>query len=150
MTDAETTVTGYEIDDEPTRLDRGTVVTFLTEQVYWARWRGPDEINAQFDSAWRVVGAYHRESGRLVGFARAVSDGVALAYLADVFVDPDHRGAGVGVALVKAMIDDGPGAAFRWMLHTEDAQGLYRKFGFAAPPAGYLERPNTLGHPPRG
>lgn len=143
MPDASTTTADYEIDDDRDRLDRDTLVAFLTEQVYWAKWRGSAEINAQFDSAWRVVGAYHRESGRLVGFARALSDGLALAYLADVFVDPDHRGAGLGVALVKAMIDDGPGAHFRWMLHTADAHDLYRKFGFAEPDRTYLERPAT-------
>ena len=39
------------------------------------------------------------------------------------------------------MIDDGPGAGWRWMLHTSDAHGLYREFGFAAPSSRYLERP---------
>jgi hypothetical protein len=39
----------------------------------------------------------------MVGFARAVSDGVAmayLAYLADVLVAPAARGIGLGVGLV--------------------------------------------------
>jgi hypothetical protein len=31
------------------------------------------------------------------------------------------------------MIDDGPGAGFRWALFTGDAHGLYQRFGFAAP-----------------
>ena len=39
------------------------------------------------------------------------------------------------------MIDRGPGAAFRWCLHTADAHGLYEKFGFARPDGNYLERP---------
>jgi hypothetical protein len=30
----------------------------------------------------------------MVGFARAFSDGAATAYLADVYVLPEHRGAG--------------------------------------------------------
>ena len=46
-----------------------------------------------------VVGAY-RPTGELVGFARAVSDGVTFGYLADVFVLSSARGAGLGVALV--------------------------------------------------
>jgi hypothetical protein len=36
----------------------------------------------------------------MVGFARAVSDGVAMAYLADVLVAPAARGIGLGVGLV--------------------------------------------------
>ena len=40
------------------------------------------------------------------------------------------------------MIEDGPGAGWRWMLHTSDAHGLYRQFGFARPNHRYLERPS--------
>jgi GNAT superfamily N-acetyltransferase len=141
----------YEIDDDPARVDRDAVVALLEAHAYWGRWRTPADVNAQFDSAWRVVGAYHRPTGRLVGFARAMSDGLALAYLADVFVQPDHRGVGLGVALVESMIEDGPGADFRWMLHTDDAHELYRKFGFAEPDRTFMERkagPSKLRTPP--
>jgi hypothetical protein len=41
------------------------------------------------------------------------------------------------------MIENGPGAAFRWMLHTSDAHDLYRKFGFAEPEANFMERRST-------
>jgi hypothetical protein len=39
------------------------------------------------------------------------------------------------------MIDNGPGARFRWLLHTRDAHRLYERFGFAKPDETYLERP---------
>jgi len=85
----------------------------------------------------------------MVGFARAYGDG-GCAYLADVYVLPGHRGAGLGKALVRMMIEDGPGAGWRWMLHTSDAHGLYRRFGFAAPSRRYLERvPRSQGTTPR-
>jgi GNAT superfamily N-acetyltransferase len=58
-----------------------------------------------------------------------------------VYVLPEFRGQGAGAALVRAMIEEGPGAAFRWMLHTADAHGLYRRFGFMPPGETYLERP---------
>jgi GNAT superfamily N-acetyltransferase len=130
---------GYEIDDDPGRVDAGAAVEFLTTQAYWGRHRGGDEIRRQISSAWRVIGAYDA-AGAMVGFARAFSDG-ASAYLADVYVLPAHRGVGLGKDIVRAMIDDGPGAGFRWMLHTADAHDLYRQFGFAAPDGRYLERP---------
>ena len=66
---------------------------------------------------------------------------MSFAYLADVFVVRAARGAGLGQALVEAMIERGPGAHLRWALHTADAHGLYRKFGFAEPGDRYLERP---------
>ena len=87
----------------------------------------------------------------MVGFARALSDGVALAYLADVYVLENHRGRGLGRALLQEMIEDGPGKEFRWLLHTADAHGLYREFGFTAPDATIMERASrrpTATNPP--
>ncbi|WP_027344797.1 GNAT family N-acetyltransferase [Hamadaea tsunoensis] len=130
---------GYEIDDDPERIDLDAAWTFLSTEAYWGKWRGREDFAAQVRASWRVVGAYDG-TGAMVGFARAVSDGLALAYLADVYVDPAHRGRRLGVALVHVMIEEGPGAEFRWMLHTSDAHDLYRKFGFGEPTT-VLERP---------
>jgi RimJ/RimL family protein N-acetyltransferase/GNAT superfamily N-acetyltransferase len=129
----------YEIDDDLGRVDADAAVAFLTTQAYWGKWRGAADIKGQIAVAWRVVGAYDR-AGAMVGFARAYGDG-GCAYLADVYVLAEHRGAGLGQALVRMMIEDGPGAGWRWMLHTSDAHGLYRQFGFARPNGRYLERP---------
>ena len=134
------TSAGYEFDDDASRVDKDTVWEFLC-QAYWNRGRTRAQFEEQLALAWRVVGVYEAGTGRQVGFARAVSDGAFFAYLADVFVLPDARGAGLGKELVAAMIDRGPGAGFRWTLHTADAHGLYRKFGFAEPDATYMERP---------
>jgi N-acetyltransferase len=129
----------YEIDDDPGRIDAGAAVSFLATEAYWGRWRDEQEIRRQIAEAWRVAGAYDR-TGAMVGFARAFGDG-GTAYLADVYVLPGHRGAALGKALVRMMIEEGPGAGLRWMLHTADAHGLYRSFGFSRPDANYLERP---------
>ncbi|MCP2261015.1 Acetyltransferase (GNAT) family protein [Streptoalloteichus tenebrarius] len=144
MTEPATVPPDYELDDDPARVDRDALWAFLSEQAYWARWRDRAVVERQLDAAWRVVGVYERATGRMVGFARAAGDGVSVAYLADVYVLPEHRGHGLGVALVRAMVDEGPGATLRWMLHTNDAHGLYAKFGFAPPNDQYLERPRRL------
>src|SRR5215831_8662136 len=130
---------GYELDDDPGRVDLDVVFRYLSRESYWAEGRPRETVARLVREAARVVGVYH--AGRQVGFARAVSDGVSFAYLADVFVLPDARGAGLGKELVATMIDRGPGAGFRWALHTDDAHGLYGKFGFAKPDHKYLERP---------
>src|SRR5215471_4867949 len=139
-------VGSFELDDDPGRVDRDAVWAFLSQEAYWGRGRSRADLEHELDSAWRVVGAYQPGSGRMAGFARAVSDGVAYAYLADVFVVADVRGQGLGTALVETMIDRGPGAGFRWCLHTSDAHGLYQKFGFTHPDQSYLER--SPGRPP--
>lgn len=140
----------YEIDDDPGRIDAGAAAAFLTAQAYWGRQRDGAEIGRQIASAWRVVGGYDR-AGAMVGFARAFGDGRTV-YLADVYVLPAHRGAGLGSAIVRAMTEEGPGKDLRWMLHTLDAHGLYRRFGFAPPGGSYLERPGAASpaRPPVG
>ncbi len=123
---------------------------FLSAEAYWSRWRSRDDVQRQIQGAWRVVGCYDGQ-GHMVGFARALSDGVALAYLADVYVLENHRGRGLGRALLQEMIEDGPGKEFRWLLHTADAHGLYRQFGFTAPDATIMERASrrpTATNPP--
>ena len=135
----------YVLSDATERLDRDVVWQFLSTEAYWGRWRSRADVEEQIDGAWRVVGAYVESTGEMVGFARAVSDGVAFAYLADVFVDAAHRGAGLGHRIVATMIDDGPGADFRWVLFTGDAHGLYRQHGFADPESTAMVRPARLG-----
>ncbi len=140
----------YEIDDSPDRVDPDAVWQFLSAEAYWSRWRSRDDVQRQIQGAWRVVGCYDGQ-GHMVGFARALSDGVALAYLADVYVLENHRGRGLGRALLQEMIEDGPGKEFRWLLHTADAHGLYRQFGFTAPDATIMERASrrpTATNPP--
>ena len=136
----------YELDDDPTRVQRDAVWAWLSTEAYWGGWRTREQVETQLDNAWRVVGAYDRPTGELVGFARAVSDGVGFAYLADVFVVDAHRGHGLGKRLIRLMIDDGPGADMRWTLFTGDAHGLYRQFGFAEPDATAMVRPALYRH----
>ena len=128
----------YELDDDPARVDVDAVHAFLT-QSYWAEGRSRETVERLVGDAQRIVGLYHED--RQVGFCRAVSDDASLTYLADVYVLPEHRGRGLGVELVREMIDNGPYAQRRWLLHTRDAHELYRRFGFGPPNERLMERP---------
>jgi GNAT superfamily N-acetyltransferase len=112
---------GLELDDDPARIDVAAVHDFLANQSYWAEGR-PYDV------------------GRQVGFARAFTDGVSLVYLADVYVLPEYRGRGLGVELVREMVERGPYADIRWVLHTRDAHRLYGKFRFDRPSERLMER----------
>ena len=69
--------------------------------------------------------------GKQVGFSRVITDYSEFASLWDVFIDEPHRGKGVGKALLKYIFDHPRlRGIFRWFLMTEDAHGLYQKFGF--------------------
>ncbi|MDX1900884.1 MAG: GNAT family N-acetyltransferase [Gammaproteobacteria bacterium] len=66
-----------------------------------------------------------------VGFARVVTDFSEFASLWDVFVDEAHRGKGLGKMMMKYVLEHPHlRGVFRWFLMTENAHGLYRKFGF--------------------
>jgi GNAT superfamily N-acetyltransferase len=130
---------GLELDDDAARVDLDELHRFLSTEAYWARGRPRETVERLVREAQRVVGLYDGE--RLVGFCRAVTDGVAFVYLADVYVLPEYRGRGLGLALVREMVEQGPYADRRWILHTQDAHRLYEKLGFAPPDAKLMERP---------
>ena len=129
---------GFELDDSAARIDLREVHSFLSTECYWAKGRSSETKQRLVREASRVVGFYH--SGHQIGFARTVSDGAAIAYLADVYVLHQYRRRGFGTMLVRFSVEEGAFAHMRWVLHTVDAHGLYRKFGFAAPTARSMER----------
>ena len=129
---------GYELDDDPARVDVDAVHAFLTE-AYWSEGRSRETMEHLVRGAQRVVGLYH--DGAQIGFCRALSDDASIAYLADVYVLPEHRGRGLGDELVREMVDNGPYAHLRWLLQTRDAHGLYRRIGFGDPGERLMERP---------
>jgi len=129
---------GYELDDDPQRIDVDAVHAYISGQSYWGRGRSRTLTEHAIHGSTRVVGLYH--GGEQVGFARAICDGVIFGYLADVYVLPAHRGRGLGLALVRETVDGEGGelaAGVRWLLHTADAQGLYAKLGFSEDPPSY-------------
>ena len=129
---------GIELDDDPARVDVDAVHDFLANVSYWAEGRPHDTVARLVREANRVVGVY--DGSRQVGFARAFTDGVSLVYLADVYVISEYRGRGLGVELVREMVENGPYRDLRWVLHTRDAHSLYGKFEFTQPSERLLER----------
>jgi GNAT superfamily N-acetyltransferase len=129
---------GIELDDDPARVDIAAVHDFLANEAYWAKGRPRDTVERLVHEASRVVGLY--ADGRQIGFARAFTDGVSVVYLADVYVLPEFRGRGLGVELVREMIDGSSWADRKWFLHTRDAHDLYRRFGFGEPSERVMER----------
>lgn len=129
----------YEIDTDRTRLDMRVVHGFLAAS-HWARGI-PMSVLQRAIRKSLPFGLY--KDGRQVGFARVVTDGATFAYLADVFVLEAERGQGLGRWLVESILaHPGLQGLRRWLLGTRNAHGLYRKVGFAEPPApfAFLER----------
>ena len=120
---------GYELDDDRVRLDRTAVHAYLGGESYWAEGRTRERQDELIDASALVLGLYKDESQ--VGFARAVDcDAAGFVYLADVYVLDGHRGRGLGLELVREIVENGPHAERRWVLHTRDMHALYAKFVF--------------------
>ncbi len=140
---------GFELDDDRSRIDVDAVHAFISTESYWGLGRERALVVQAIEGSTRVVGLYRDDrsrNGPQVGFARAVSDGTSVAYLADVYVLGAHRGRGLGLELVREMVEGSFGGV-RWMLHTADAQRLYAKLGFVEgePPYPLMERPPGPG-----
>jgi GNAT superfamily N-acetyltransferase len=130
---------GYELDDDPSRLDIDAIHAYIGGESYWAKGRTRERMQAVVEGSRRVIGLYSPD-GAQAGFCRVVSDGITFAYLADVYVLEPHRGRGLGVELVREAVDREPWRDMKWYLATDDAHGLYRKFGFHTPSEMALER----------
>lgn len=134
---------GYELDDDLARIDVDAVHAYISGESYWAPGRPREMVEQLVRGADRVVGLYR--NGSQVGFARASSDGANDVYLADVYVLAGHRGRGLGLELVREMVENGPLAEKTWLLHTRDMHALYEKVGFGPPGERVMER-SALRH----
>lgn len=130
---------GYELDDDPDRIDREAVHRYLSGESYWAAGRAREMMDELIETAARVVGLY-TDDGRQLGFARVVSDGHTVSYLADVYVLDEARGLGFGLELVRFAVDEKPLSQTKWLLHTRDMHPLYAKLGFEAAGERTMER----------
>jgi GNAT superfamily N-acetyltransferase len=84
-------------------LDLDAVLALYAAVGWTAYTREPDVIAAGLRGASFVAGAF--DGDRLVGLVRAVSDDATICYLQDVLVDPAAQRAGVGRALVAAVLE---------------------------------------------
>ena len=117
----------YSISTDIRRLDLDVIYEFLSNS-YWATGRSLETIIKSIQNSL-PFGLYKLD--QQIGFARVVTDYSTFAYIADVFVLPEHRGHGLGVWLMEEVISHPELQGFRrWLLVTRDAHELYRRFGF--------------------
>ena len=148
---------GYEISTDDARLDRTLIRRFLHDDYLGPRHPAGDHEPAIDDSL--CFGMYDSDN-RQVGFARAITDRAAIAYLADVFVLEAKSGRGLGKWLMRTVLAHPDLQGLRLiLLGTADAHSLYERFGFRllANPGRMMEiavpyekRPRTVwvGRPP--
>jgi len=136
----------YAVTTDPDAVDLAVTTSFLARESYWAQGRTREQEAIAVANS-RCYTVLHEPTGAQVGGARAVTDFATFAWIADVFVVPAARGAGLGKFLMRCVADD-LAAVERLFLGTRDAHGLYDQVGFVTPdrPERWMER--LLDSPP--
>lgn len=121
----------YRVTTDTGEFQFDIIHRYLSEVAYWS----PGVAREKVERAARhslAFGLFERDVQ--IGYARMITDCATFAYLADVFVLPEHQGRGLGTWLLECVLshEDLQGLR-RMMLVTSDAHGLYAKFGFSPP-----------------
>jgi GNAT superfamily N-acetyltransferase len=120
-----------EISTDKNRLDLAMIHAFLANDSYWVPGISRDSVEKCIAHSL-CFGVY--AGGRQIGFARVVTDFVRFAHLLDVFVLPEFRGRGIAKSLMENILAHPElRTIVRYTLGTQDAHGLYARFGFTAP-----------------
>lgn len=121
----------YEITDDPARVDVDTVHRYLSRESYWRRGISRDRVERAMQMSLPIAAVEAGERPLTVGFMRVVTDSVTHAWFDDLFVLPEHRGHGLGRALVQAGLGHPAVAdASMQLLFTADAHAFYARDGF--------------------
>jgi predicted GNAT family acetyltransferase len=88
--------------------------------------RSLEQYQSSFGNSFAVCMA--RDDARIVGNARALSDGVCNAYIVDVWTHSQYRRQGIATHMMNLLLERLIGQHV--YLFTDDAQGFYRKLGF--------------------
>lgn len=125
--------------EQPSETDINTIHAVLRE-TYWSPGI-PREVVARA-CANSMCAVARDDAGKLVGFARLVTDKATFAWLCDVIVLPGKQGKGLGRALVQAFQRHPELQGLRrWLLGTKDAHGVYAPLGFTP-----VQEPERLMH----
>jgi ribosomal protein S18 acetylase RimI-like enzyme len=116
-------------DQVRAELDLSQLRSLFALTAFWARDRSVEDlVTAILYSAPVVTVRWH---DRLIGFARATSDGVYRATIWDVMVHPDYQGQGIGRKLVETLLSHPKMARVeRVYLTTTHQQRFYERIGF--------------------
>jgi len=111
--------------------DYEAVQTFLADNGWAARVSDVERFRAVLDGADRTVVAL--DGRRVIGFARALCDGISNGYISMVAVAEDRRRQGIGRRLVEHLMQGDLGGDITWVLRAgRDSRGFWERLGFMA------------------
>lgn len=108
----------------------------LLHQTTWAKNRTLAPVAAMIERSLCVSAT--TADGRLVGFARALTDGHYRAFIEDVVVDEAHRGQGIGRGLVETLLAELTTIEEIILACSDENISFYERFGFAGSTGNYM------------
>jgi len=115
--------------DRKSQIDLNQLQALFKRGAFWAQERSIEDLSIAIANSEPVVSVWDGE--RLIGFARATSDGIYRATIWDVVIDPDYRGAGLGGKLVETVLSHPRmNRVERVYLTTTHQQRFYERIGF--------------------
>ena len=115
--------------EELRSLDLPQLRQLFEVSAFWAKDRRMEDMEVAIANSRPVVTVWDGE--KLIGFARATSDGVYRATIWDVVIHPMYQGAGLGRKLVETvMMHPHVRNAERVYLMTTNQQAFYKRIGF--------------------
>ena len=120
----------YEIFCDKSLLDIDSIHGYLANESYWATGISREDVVRCIENS--LCFGMYESTGRMVGFARVVTDYTRFAYLMDVFIRDEFRSKGLGKQLMEYILNLDELKRVSWLLATKDARGFYEKLGFAA------------------
>ena len=130
---------GYIITTDKQLMNVHEVHKWLTEKAYWCEGIPFETVKTTFDNSF-CIGVLI--DGKQVAYARLITDYAVFGYLADVYVEEEHRGKGISKKMMEILFNLDWVKKLRGIkLATRDAHGLYEQFGFTAckNPGGIME-----------
>lgn len=115
--------------EEPSVTPLQQLQQLFQDSAFWAQERSLPGLELALSHSFPVITAWDRQ--RLIGFARATSDGVYRATIWDVVIHPEYRGAGLGRQLVQTVLaHPHMRRVERVYLMTTHQQHFYEQIGF--------------------
>jgi len=113
----------------PGKIDLQALQDLFQATAFWAQNRSLEDWKIALTHSQPIVTAWDDE--RLIGFARATSDGIFRATIWDVVVHSDYQGAGLGRKLVQTVLaHPHVSRVERVYLMTTHQQQFYERIGF--------------------
>ncbi len=109
--------------------DYEAVCQFLSEQGWRSRVQDPIRFGKMMERADRTVVAW--EGARVIGFGRALCDGVSNGYISMLAVAADRRRQGIGKEIVRRLMAGDEDDGVTWVLRAgRNSGGFWSKLGF--------------------